>query len=163
MAWRCWNGSAGVDAAILRSTAGKGNAVNRQLKNALQREEVMTDQAKLDVATINIGNINEGAAIEAFDLELRKILENIGDLSTPACATRAVKLEVIFKPHSDRCQVETEFRCTSKLAAIEKHQSKIFVGRTEEGAVVAFDADPRQMPLWSAPKPKEVKPLEFGK
>ena len=128
-----------------------------------KEEKEMTKETKAEAVTINIGNINEGAAIEAFDLELRKILENIGDLSTPATATRAITLQVVFKPHSDRCQVETEFRCTSKLAPIETHKSKIFVGRTEDGAVVAFDGDPRQMPLWSAPKPKEVKPLAFGK
>jgi hypothetical protein len=69
---------------------------------------------------------------------------------------------VDFKPHSDRCQVETEFHCVSKFARIETHKSKIFVGRTDEGATVAFDADPRQMPLWSVPKPRETPVVEFG-
>lgn len=128
-----------------------------------EKEKPAAPGADLDLATINIGNINEGAAIEAFNLELLKVLENIHDLSTSPTATRSIQLRVDFKPHSDRVQVDTEFRCASKLAPIETHKSKIYVGRTEEGALVAFDGDPRQMPLWTAPKPKEVKPIEFGK
>jgi len=112
--------------------------------------------------TINIGNINEGAAVDAFDLELRKVLENIGDLSTVATATRSIVLRVDFKPESDRCKVHTEFQCQSKLAPIEKHKSKIFVGRTEDGAMVALDNDPRQMQLWEAPKPKQIPIVEFA-
>jgi hypothetical protein len=39
----------------------------------------------------------------------------------------------------------------------------MFLGKAEGGRIVAFDADPRQMPLWSAPKPKEAPVIEFGK
>jgi hypothetical protein len=116
----------------------------------------------MDLATINIGNINEGAMVDGFDIELRKALENIADLSTPATATRTVTLQLTLKPHSDRVVIETEFRCASKLAGIETHKAKIFLGRAEEGGLVAFDADPRQMPLWSPPKPaKAPDPIEF--
>ena len=115
-----------------------------------------------DLATINIGNINEGAMIDGFARELQRALENIADLSTPATATRAVTLQLILKPHSDRVVIETEFKCGSKLAGIEVHHAKIYLGRAEEGGLVAFDADPRQMPLWSAPKPAKVQePIEF--
>lgn len=115
-----------------------------------------------DLCTINIGNINEGAMIDGFEIELQKALSNIADLNTPATATREVVLKLILKPHSDRVVIETEFRCACKLAPIETHKSKVFLGRTEEGGLVAFDGDPRQMPLWSAPKPAEApKPIEF--
>jgi hypothetical protein len=116
-----------------------------------------------EVNPINIGNINNGAVIEAFDIELRKVLANIVDLNTPATNTRALILRIDFKPHSDRCTIVTDFHCSSKLAPIETHTSKMFLGRAEDGAVVAFDKDPRQMPLWSAPKLKEVPVIEFGK
>lgn len=114
-----------------------------------------------DVNPINIGNINDGALIEAFDIELRKVLQNIADINTPATQTRSLTLKVDFKPQGDRCTIVTEVTCSSKFAAIEKHSSKVFLGRTEEGVVVAFDKDPRQLPLWSAPKPKEVPVVEF--
>jgi hypothetical protein len=115
-----------------------------------------------DLCTINIGNINEGAMIDGFEIELQKALANIADLNTPATSKRTVTLQLTLKPHSDRVVIETEFSCSCKLAPIEKHTSKIFLGRAEEGGLVAFDGDPRQMPLWSAPKPQEApKPIEF--
>jgi hypothetical protein len=111
---------------------------------------------------INIGNINDGAIIDAFELELRKILQNIADQSTTSTATRTLVLRVDFKPHSDRCVIETEFKCSSRLAPIETHKAKVFLGKTEEGGLVAFANDPRQMPLWTAPQPKEVPVLQFN-
>jgi hypothetical protein len=115
-----------------------------------------------DLATINIGNVNGGAMIDGFEIELRKALENIADPNTPATATRSINLQLTLKPHSDRVVIETEFRCGTKLAAIEVHKSKIFLGRAEEGGLVAFDADPRQMPLWSPPRPARVgEPIQF--
>jgi hypothetical protein len=119
-------------------------------------------EANSDLAAIDINNINEGAMIEGFAIELRRALENIADLNTPATAVRAVRLELILKPHSDRVVIETEFKCGSKLASIETHKSKIFLGRAEDGTPIAVDADPRQMPLWAPPKPaKAPEPIEF--
>lgn len=124
----------------------------------------MAEDNKLNEAiTINIGNINDGAAIDAFDLEMRKVMENIADLSTVATATRAITLTVEFKPESDRCKVHTEFSIKSKFAPIEKHVSKIFIARTGEGALVALDADPRQMQLWHKPEQQSPPVIEFAK
>ncbi len=115
----------------------------------------------VELIPINIGNINDGAMIDGFEIELRKVLANIADLNTPATDTRAVTLQLVLKPHSDRVTIETEFKCTSKLAAIETHKSKCFIGKAEDGSLVAFANDPRQMPLWSAPKPKEAAVINF--
>ena len=122
----------------------------------------MAEQNLTDAAVINIGNINEGATIDAFDLELRKVLENIADLSTVATATRTITLKVEFKPESDRCKVHTEFQIKTSLAPIEKHVSKIFVAKTDEGALVALDADPRQMPLWESPRKAAPPVIQFA-
>ncbi|WP_420239233.1 hypothetical protein ACOBR2_06535 [Telmatobacter bradus] len=117
--------------------------------------------ASEELIPINIGNINEGAMVQGFEIELQKALDNIADLNTPATAARRVTLELVLKPHSDRVKIETEFKCSCKLAAIETHKSEIFLGCTDGGTLIAFDRDPRQMSLWQAPKVKEVKPLEF--
>ncbi|HEV2133765.1 MAG TPA: hypothetical protein VGR47_05835 [Terracidiphilus sp.] len=115
-----------------------------------------------ELLLINFANINDGAMVEGFEIELQRALHNIADFSTPATATRVVRLELILKPHSDRVVIETEFKCACKLAPIETHKSKVFLGRGDEGALLAFDADPRQMSLWSAPKPQEApRPIEF--
>jgi hypothetical protein len=122
----------------------------------------MQQQQSDEPVTINIGNINDGAAIDAFDLELRKVIENIVDLSTVATATRSITLRFNFKPEGDRCKVHTEMECISKLAPIEKNVAKLFIGRTEDKALVALDGDPRQMPLWSKPEPKAVPVVQFS-
>ncbi len=112
---------------------------------------------------VDIQNINEGALVEGFAIELRRALENIADINTVATATREVTLTLLLKPHGDRVLIETEFRCKSKLAGIEAHKSKLFLGHTEDGAPIAFLNDPRQMPLWSAPAPAEKKKvISFG-
>ena len=46
--------------------------------------------AEMEMIPINIGNVNGAALIEGFDIELRKALENIADLNTPATATQEV-------------------------------------------------------------------------
>jgi hypothetical protein len=117
--------------------------------------------AEMELIPINIGNINDGAMIEGFDIELRKVLSNIADINTPATATRTITLQLHLSPHSDRVTIDTEFKVSSKLAPIETHKSKVFIGKGEDDALVAFTSDPRQMPLWSAPKPKETPVIKF--
>lgn len=114
-----------------------------------------------DVATINLGNINEGVALEAFEKAMEEVLANILDLTTVATTTRAVILRVEFKPESDRCKIHTEFAVTTKLAGMEKHVGKFFIARTTEGGLVGVDRDPRQLPLWEAPKRPEPPVIEF--
>lgn len=128
-----------------------------------RKEETLaeTKQGEPEAISINIGNVCDGAAIDAFDLALRKVLENIADLSTVATASRAIVMEFVFKPESDRCKVHIELAVKEKLCGVEKQLSKLFVARTEGGHLVALDADPRQMPLWEAPKPKEVPVIKF--
>ena len=114
-----------------------------------------------EVVPVNFATINDGALIEAFEIELAKVLANIADLNTPATATRSLTLQLVLKPHADRVVIVSEVSCNSKLAPIEKHEAKIFLGKSTEGDLIAFDADPRQMSLWNSPKKQEPKPLEF--
>jgi hypothetical protein len=116
-------------------------------------------EEKEELIPINIGNINDGAVIDMFDRELQSALKNINDLSTPATATRSITIRLDLKPHSDRCVIETTVSCSTKLAGVEKHNSKVFMGRTEDNSVIAFASDPRQMAFWTAPKPREEAPV----
>lgn len=123
---------------------------------------MIEEKQSAEPVSINLGNINEGAALDAFEVEIRKVLENIADLATVATATRPITLKVEFKPESDRCRVHTEFSVATKLAGIEKHKSKIFVAKTDEGAFVALDADPRQAVLWETPKHPATPVIKFA-
>lgn len=115
-----------------------------------------------ELIPVNFATINDGALIEAFDIEMAKVLSNIADPNTPATATRSLTIEVVLKPQSDRVVILSEVHCRSKIAPIEKHEAKIFLGRSTEGELVAFDGDPRQMSLWNSPKVKRQEPIEFN-
>jgi hypothetical protein len=121
----------------------------------------MPEEPEDEIVPINIGNINNGAALDLFAQALDKVLENIADLATEATATRRIVLTVEFKPHSDRIKVETEMGIACKLATPERNKSHVFLARSDGGGIVALDADPRQMPLWTAPKAPEMPVIEF--
>ena len=118
--------------------------------------------AEQEAIPVNIGNINDGAMIDGFAIAFGKALENIADPNTPATATREVTLKLVLKPHADRTQIDTEFKVSSKLASIETHKSKCFLGVNDEGGFVAYVSDPRQMPLWHVQKPDKEKLIQFG-
>ena len=98
--------------------------------------------------TINIGNVANGAMVYAFQLELDKVLKNIMNPSTEATAKRYIRLELMLKPKDDRIQLNTEFTFTSKLAGIIPVDSRIFIGKTEDGILVPLVDDPRQMNIF---------------
>lgn len=113
--------------------------------------------------TINIGNVSDGALIEAFDLKLKEVLANIADANTPATAKREIHLKLVLKPKDDRVQIVTRFHCTAKLAPIVEVESRIFVGKDKDGNLYALSDDPRQLNIFSPPEPKEVpQPLKFN-
>ena len=121
-------------------------------------------ETEKELVPIDLFTVNDGAMAEGFGIELQKALDNIADINTPATATREVTLKLILKPHSDRTVIETEFKCSSRLADIETHKSKIYVGKTASGHLIAFKDDPRQLILFTPPQPKEApKPIEFSR
>lgn len=88
----------------------------------------MADEKQIqEPITINIGNICDGAAVEAFEMKLRECLENICDLNTPATASRTITLKVKLKPREDRVQITSEFSCDVSLPSFEPKVSRIFI------------------------------------
>ena len=113
--------------------------------------------------TINIGNIVDGAVIEAFGVELQKVVNDIMDPSTEARQKRRITLEVEFHPKDDRIQVAVQFTCKAKLAGLIPSTSRLFIGRTEGGQLVPLAEDPRQMNIFTPPKPVQLPaPIVFS-
>lgn len=111
---------------------------------------------------INFGNVCEGAMIEAFEIELKKVLANIADIATPALAKRTINLKVEFAPKEDRVQIMTAFSCNSKLAQLVPSVSRVFMAKDDQGNLYALKEDPRQMHIFSPPKIKEApQPIQF--
>ena len=58
----------------------------------------MADQQENEPIPINIGNICDGALVEAFEVELAKVIKNIMDPNTEAKAKRSITMTVDFHP-----------------------------------------------------------------
>jgi hypothetical protein len=121
------------------------------------------EQGKLEgPITINIGNVCGGAMVEAFELRLREVLQNIMDPNTEARKAREVRLVLTINPKDDRVTLNTEFQCTTKLAGMIPATSLMYVGKDQEGVLYALTEDPRQMNFFTPPKPKPVRePIAF--
>jgi len=96
---------------------------------------------------LTLANLAGGAAVELFEMELVRILENILDQNTKATAKRKIKLEVTFVPSPDRNQVATLVDCTSKPAPVDGAVATVFVGMTKSGIPRAVTYDPRQLQM----------------
>lgn len=131
--------------------------------NAKERQRMAQDEEQLEgPITINIGNVCGGAMVEAFALKLQELLDNIMDPNTEARKKRELHLVLRLTPKDDRVQIDSEFECTTKLAGLIPTQSRMYIGRDEMGSLYALTEDPRQMHIFTPPKPVEApKPIEF--
>jgi hypothetical protein len=108
-----------------------------------------------EVIPINIGNICDGALVEAFEVELAKVIANIMDPNTSYKTKRSISMTVDFHPKEDRVQINVESSVNTKLAGLIPSNSRIFVGKDAEGGLHAVDEDPRQMNIFLPAKPLE--------
>lgn len=79
---------------------------------------------------ISLTNLRDGAAIEMFDFELQRILDNIVDPNTNPKTKREVVLKVSITPDENREIGDIEITCTPKLAGQKSAMAKIIIGRT---------------------------------
>jgi len=87
---------------------------------------------------LSLANLGKGAAVERFDDELQKVLENILDPNTRPDLVRSVTLTVKIKPNEDRDFANVEIQATSKLAPYDHVPTHIYIG-TEKGRAVAVE------------------------
>lgn len=98
---------------------------------------------------LNIGNICEGAIPQLFELEVRRVLDNIADVSTIADAPRSIKIELKFTPAPDRKSAIVIAKCESKICGVEPKAGSIFFAKRAGGKLEAFAEDPRQDRLFA--------------
>lgn len=113
-----------------------------------------------ELPRLTLSNVGHGAAIELYDQELRKVLENILDPNTEPESIRSITLRIKFAPTKDRVEVAVGVEADSKLAPFKGAGSLAFVGR-KNGEVIAVTHDPRQMQMnWDAEgKPRPLHPV----
>lgn len=117
-----------------------------------------------EATAVNLINLGNGTAVERFDHELQKVLNNIKDVNTDAKKSRSVSLKVTFLPHGDRSGMQVIVDCSSKLATVPAAEAgTIFILKNKEGDLQAYSHDIRQEELFSEPeedKSEGVAPAE---
>jgi len=104
---------------------------------------------------LSLSNICGGAAEEVFSRELLEVLTNIADVNTPAEAKRKITLTFDFTPFQDRSGAQVDMSSSSKLAAIQKVRSNVFIFRKGD-LIKALPHDPRQAALFEEKQPEGV-------
>lgn len=95
------------------------------------------------VSLLNIGN---GAAVELFDAELLKVLEDIQDPNSAESAKRKVTLSVTLDP-KDRDYAAVSIDCKASMAKTKPYGTNFFIGKAPDGRAEAFEHNPKQMKL----------------
>jgi len=82
---------------------------------------------------MDLTNIGGGAAVEKFDIELKKVLKDIMDPNTDPKARRDIIIKVLFIPDENREIGDIAISSKSNLAGLKAHFSKAIFGRGPGG------------------------------
>jgi hypothetical protein len=101
---------------------------------------------------VSLLNLAGGAAIERFDEELKRALQNIADPNT-ALGAREIKLVVKVQPTDMQRNIcKVSFQCVSKILPLMSVQTQFYVGIDPKRGAVAVEYNPKQIDLF----PKQV-------
>lgn len=125
----------------------------------LKEEEVMGTEERVTLETLA-----GGAAVELFQHQLDRVVQNILDPNMPAKAKRHVTLRLTIQPDEERGMGEAHVTCEAKLAGPRGASTMLYFGR-KQGRAVAVENDPRQGGLFDAPGDKTIRAIdrEVGK
>lgn len=107
---------------------------------------------------LSLATICDKTAVERFDYELQKVLDNIIDPNTEATAAREITLTVKIKPDENREMIHTEMTVKSKMAGLTSVVSMGIIGKDIRGNAEAHEYPrPKQQDL---PNFNNVKPIK---
>lgn len=89
---------------------------------------------------IDLLSINNGAAVDLFQEEFNKVMQNISDLSIASDSPREIKLVFKIKPNKNRTNASCVIQASSRLASVSAHEGSMWL--STKGA---FVVDHRQM------------------
>lgn len=98
---------------------------------------------------VSLATLGGGAAVERFDYELERVLQNIADHNTNATAVREVTLTVKIKPNEDRSFSVVDINAKSKLAAMKPAVTSIHLSEGLNGVVQATEFNPQQQTIFN--------------
>ncbi len=107
---------------------------------------------------VSLVNLSEGQAVELFNLELQRVLNNIADVNSPAKARRSVTLKVTFVPDETRQVADVMIDCDSKIAGNRGVKTQVAMGM-HHGKQIAVEGNINQGKLFEKEplKPRAVK------
>lgn len=112
----------------------------------------------MDYQKVDLSTINAGAVLELFEVEWKKLLQNIQDPNTKPDASRELKIRIIVKPDKNRSSAQTKISVTSKLENIQPHESFIVLS-TDGNDVTAYTTNPKQQEI-DFPNIREFKEVK---
>jgi len=98
----------------------------------------------MDEKFLSLQTLGQGAAVEIFNEELTKMLDNVLDPNTSATAARSVTLTFAVTPDEDRSFGSGKIDVSSKLAPHKSVGLPVYIGR-HAGKAVATERDSRQL------------------
>lgn len=109
------------------------------------------DQLLSNEYVIDLATIGKGAAMELFDAELEKVLDNIADQNTDSAQAREITLKVKFSPSEDRKSAALGIQVKSKLAGHMGVSGAVYFGIVN-GQRAAVESNPTQGKLFDKPR-----------
>lgn len=88
---------------------------------------------------INLSEFAEGAVAERFNLELKKVLENISDPNTDPKKARKLTLTIELKADDKRDIAAVSIQAKTTLAPAKKIETKLIMDRDNKGQVIGAE------------------------
>jgi len=110
---------------------------------------------------VTLKTLDGGSAVELFDQELKKLVENVFDLNTSPKTKRKISLEVVFQPSEDRASAVVYIDVKSKLAGQRGSGTQVYFGKVD-GVRVAVEPI-KDHGLFDKPTGGKVVPMETSK
>lgn len=98
----------------------------------------------LEGEVLSVSTLHGGAAIEAVDIELNNVLQNIMDPNTESDKMRKVVLEIKIKPNKERNIGQVLFQAKSQLAPAEALETQILIDKDRAGRAMASEFKTQQ-------------------
>lgn len=107
---------------------------------------------------VTLASVGNGAALELFEYELRKVIANIGDVNTSPKKKRSITIKLDIQPSDTREIGYYNIEVSSKLAPVKPVESTMYFGKDRTtGQVVAVQHNPSQPDLYNQ---TNVEPID---
>jgi hypothetical protein len=89
--------------------------------------------------SINFNTLGNGAVAERFDLELKKVLENIADVNADFKKVRKLQITISMKPNESRDIASVQIMVKPTLAPAKETNTSIVLGYDKNGEIAGAE------------------------